>query len=175
MLKLVSNKIRCKFCGDILYSFAAHDFKRCMCGKCSIDGGLEYAQRSFVTEKPEDTYEDLSVYVDENGKLVDARNADVKDIPLKPIRVEIEEVEVPDEPKTPHDILEEITEKTSEEMKAEADTIINSPDVPELIEEQSDEPIKPIINMPKWGKSKYVTEDGKLTEEGKKRYFETEK
>lgn len=93
MLKLVSNKIRCKFCGDILYSLYVHDFTYCRCRKCSIDGGLEYAQRSFVTEKPEDTYEDLSTYVDENGKLIEAKDADTKDIPLKPIRVEIKPVE----------------------------------------------------------------------------------
>ena len=51
----------------------------------------------------------------------------------------------------------------------------NIKDIPKVIEEQSDEPEKPIINMPKWGTLKYVTKDGRLTEEGKKRYFETEK
>lgn len=175
MLKLVSNKIRCKFCGDIIESHSVHDFQRCKCGKCSTDGGLEYAQRSFFTEKPEDTYEDLSIYIDNKGNLIYAKDADTKDIPLKPIRVEIKEVEVPDEPKTPHDILEEIAKKTPEERLTITEAIINSPDISEVIEEQSDEPEKPFINPPKWGKSKYATEDGKLTEEGKKRYFETEK
>ena len=98
MLKLVSNKIRCKFCGDVIESFSVHDFKRCRCGKCSTDGGLEYAQRSFFTDNPEDTYEDLSLYIDENGKLVHAKNAKQEDIPIKPIRIEIKEVEVEDVP-----------------------------------------------------------------------------
>lgn len=153
MLKLVSNKIRCKFCGDIIESFKVHDFKRCRCGRCSTDGGLEYAQRSFETDKPEDTYEDLSTYIDENGKLIYAKDADAKDIPLKPVRIEIKAV--PDEPK--------------------AEAVANSTDIPKMTEEWNDEPEKPIVNIPKWGKSKYATKDGKLTEEGKKRYFETEK
>jgi len=160
MLKLVSNKIRCKFCGDVIESFSVHDFKRCRCGKCSTDGGLEYAQRSFITENPEDTYEDLSIYRDDDGKLVNASDADKKDIPIKPIRVEIKEV---DEPEVVAELDDSLTKTTY------------SPDIPEVIEEQSDEPEKPIVNPPKWGKSKYATKDGKLTEEGKKRYFETEK
>ena len=105
MLKLVSNKIRCKFCGDIIESFSVHDFKRCRCGKCSTDGGLEYAQRSFFTENPEDTYEDLSIYRNDDGKLIYAKDADSKDIPFKPIRFEIKPVEVKEdavwEPWTP--------------------------------------------------------------------------
>lgn len=160
MLKLVSNKIRCKFCGDVIESFSVHDFKRCRCGKCSTDGGLEYAQRSFITENPEDTYEDLSIYRDDDGKLVNASDADKKDIPIKPIRVEIKEV---DEPEVVAELDDSLAKTTY------------SPDIPEVIEEQSDEPEKPIVNPPKWGKSKYATKDGKLTEEGKKRYFETEK
>lgn len=155
MYKLIVNKIRCKFCGDIIESRGVHDFVRCRCGKCSTDGGREYAQRSFFTDNPEDTYEDMSVYVNtETNEIVPAADANKEDIPFKPIRVEIKKVEVP------------------EEMKAEADTIINSPDIPEVIEEQSDEPEKPIVNPPKWSKSKYATKDGKLTEEGKKRYFD---
>lgn len=166
MLKLVCNKIRCKFCGDVIESFTVHDFKRCRCGKCSTDGGLEYAQRSFFTENPEDTYEDLSIYVDENGKLVNAKDADKKDIPLKPIQIEVKEVEVEKVP------IVVPKEDGAHEIK-EVDAI--PVDIPEVIEEQSDEPEKPIVNPPKWGKSKYATKDGKLTEEGKKRYFEMEK
>lgn len=123
MLKLVSNKIRCKFCGDVIESFTVHDFKRCRCGKCSTDGGLEYAQRSFFTDNPEDTYEDLSLYVDENGKLVKAQDADKKDIPLKPVHVEVEKVPVviPKEDGT-HEIKEvEAVPVTPEIFEAEAE------------------------------------------------------
>lgn len=140
MLKIVSNKIRCKFCGDILESFSVHDFKKCRCGKCSTDGGHEYAQRSFITENPEDTYEDLSIYVDEDGKLVDARDADKKDIPLKPIRVEITEAE---EPEVVAELDDSLTKTTY------------APDIPEVTEEsKDDEPLKEekIVKRDKNGK-----------------------
>ena len=41
MYKLVVNKIRCKFCGDVIESRSVHDFVQCRCGKCSTDGGQE--------------------------------------------------------------------------------------------------------------------------------------
>lgn len=34
--------IRCKICGDIIYSRAEHDFHWCSCEKCAIDGGFDY-------------------------------------------------------------------------------------------------------------------------------------
>lgn len=68
MLQIVTNKIRCKWCGDILESFTVHDFKRCKCGKCFTDGGLSYIRRGFDGDKPEDIYEDLSVYYDPDTK-----------------------------------------------------------------------------------------------------------
>lgn len=34
--------IRCKNCGDIIYSRAHHDFRWCSCEKCAIDGGFDY-------------------------------------------------------------------------------------------------------------------------------------
>lgn len=95
MLRPIVNKIRCKFCGDIIESFSVHDFKRCRCGRCSTDGGQEYAQRSFITENPEDTYEDLSIYYnDETKEFIPAANAKKEDVLLKPSKVEVEEVPV---------------------------------------------------------------------------------
>ena len=85
MLKIVSNKIRCLWCGEVLESFSVHDFKRCRCGKCFTDGGLEYLHRGFEGDKPEDIYEDLSVYYDpETKRSVTAKEANVKDIPQPP-------------------------------------------------------------------------------------------
>lgn len=82
MLKIVSNKIRCLWCGDILESFSVHDFKGCRCGKCFTDGGLEYVRRGFDGDKPEDVYEDLSVYYDpETKRSLTAKEANAKDIP----------------------------------------------------------------------------------------------
>lgn len=34
--------IKCKNCGDIIYSRSGHDFHWCSCEKCAIDGGLDY-------------------------------------------------------------------------------------------------------------------------------------
>lgn len=84
MYKIVTNKIRCKFCGDILESLSVHDFKQCRCGKCAIDGGTEYARRAFATDDPEDSYEDLSLYANENGELVKAADVNKEDIQAQP-------------------------------------------------------------------------------------------
>lgn len=81
MLQIVSNKIRCLWCGDILESFSVHDFKSCRCGKCFTDGGLEYVRRGFDGDKPEDVYEDLSVYYDpETKRSLTAKEANAKNI-----------------------------------------------------------------------------------------------
>lgn len=37
-------KIKCLKCNDIIESKHAHDFKRCKCGACFIDGGNEYTR-----------------------------------------------------------------------------------------------------------------------------------
>ena len=81
MFKLISNKIRCKFCGDIIQSNSVHDFRRCKCGKCSTDGGLEYVQRSFDGENGSDVFEDLSQYLEvETGRIVNAKDMKPEDI-----------------------------------------------------------------------------------------------
>ena len=54
------NKIKCKFCGDIIESTHVHDFKFCSCGKCSVDGGHYYLKRSFDGKSPEECFEELS-------------------------------------------------------------------------------------------------------------------
>lgn len=63
-MKIVENKIRCKHCGDIIKSKHQHDFSTCRCGKVSVDGGLYYLKRSFLTS-PELDYEELSVFRDD--------------------------------------------------------------------------------------------------------------
>ena len=37
-------KIRCLKCNDIIESLSVHDYKKCKCGVCSIDGGNEYTR-----------------------------------------------------------------------------------------------------------------------------------
>lgn len=46
MDKIITNKIKCKTCGDVIESFFTHDLKRCKCGAVEIDGGKEYLRRS---------------------------------------------------------------------------------------------------------------------------------
>ena len=43
--KILTNKIKCIKCGDILESKTPNDFKTCSCGKVAIDGGHEYLKR----------------------------------------------------------------------------------------------------------------------------------
>lgn len=62
------NSIMCKICGDILSSYHVHDFKRCSCKAVSIDGGLDYKNRTgsslliheILTPKEYDILESLT-------------------------------------------------------------------------------------------------------------------
>ena len=45
-IKIIKNRIKCKYCGDIIESKSRYDFKFCSCGKVSIDGGRFYLKRS---------------------------------------------------------------------------------------------------------------------------------
>ena len=45
MQKILVNKIKCKKCGDVIESKSRHDFKSCICGAVSVDGGLDYIRR----------------------------------------------------------------------------------------------------------------------------------
>ena len=40
--RIKHNRIRCKKCGEVIESMSVHDFKRCKCGNCFVDGGHEY-------------------------------------------------------------------------------------------------------------------------------------
>lgn len=64
MDKIKVNKIKCKYCGDIIESRHVHDYKFCSCGTVGVDGGHYYLSRSFKTS-PEKDYEELSEYVEE--------------------------------------------------------------------------------------------------------------
>ena len=57
MIKIITNKIQCKNCGDIIESTYTHDWVECSCGRVSVDGGHEYMKRSF---KEEGDYIELS-------------------------------------------------------------------------------------------------------------------
>lgn len=60
----MSNRIKCKFCGDIIESKYRHDLQRCKCGKVFVDGG-DYPRCGFPSGYAlEDCIEILR---DENG------------------------------------------------------------------------------------------------------------
>ena len=61
MEKIITNKIRCKKCGDIIESTHRHDFKFCKCGAVAVDGGKDYLRRCGNREE----WEELSEYFDQ--------------------------------------------------------------------------------------------------------------
>lgn len=55
--EIISNKIKCKKCGDVIESKNINDYKRCSCGAVAVDGGKDYLKRIGNKED----YEELSV------------------------------------------------------------------------------------------------------------------
>ncbi len=62
---IISNKIKCKKCGDIIESKSTNDYKRCSCGAVAIDGGKDYL-KGIGNEKD---YEELSEIKDNNVNI----------------------------------------------------------------------------------------------------------
>lgn len=60
--RILSNKVRCKLCGDIIESKTVHDFVTCKCGAVSVDGGHFYLRRCGF---PSD-WEELSEIISED-------------------------------------------------------------------------------------------------------------
>ena len=59
--KIISNKIMCLRCNDIIESTFRHDFVTCKCGAISVDGGHDYLRRVGDL----DAIEELSKFEDE--------------------------------------------------------------------------------------------------------------
>ena len=55
--EIISNKIKCKKCGNIIESKSTNDYKRCLCGTVAIDEGKDYLKRIGN----EEDYEDMSI------------------------------------------------------------------------------------------------------------------
>lgn len=56
---IISNKIQCKHCGEIIESKDIHQFVTCKCKTCSVDGGHWHLSRSF-RNSPEEDFIELS-------------------------------------------------------------------------------------------------------------------
>lgn len=65
MEKIKINRIKCKFCGDIITSTHRHDFKWCKCRRVAVDGGHDYRRRCGYREN----YEEMSL-VEDDGKEI---------------------------------------------------------------------------------------------------------
>ena len=63
MQKIITNKIRCRKCGDVIESTSVHDFRWCSCHSCAVDGGHDYLRRVGNKEN----WEDLSIVSKEEG------------------------------------------------------------------------------------------------------------
>ena len=61
MQKIISNKARCRLCGDVVESKHRHDWQSCSCGAIFVDGGREYLRRGA---KNFEDLEELSEWVD---------------------------------------------------------------------------------------------------------------
>ena len=56
--EIISNKIKCKKCGDIIEAKSTNDYKKCSCGAVAVDGGKDYLKRIGN----EENYEELSEF-----------------------------------------------------------------------------------------------------------------
>lgn len=63
---LLLNQVKCNICNEIITSKHRHDYVSCNCGNLHIDGGIDYAKRSFITAD----YTDMSVFADEDDIAV---------------------------------------------------------------------------------------------------------
>ena len=67
-MTILRNMIRCTACNTIAESTYRHHYALCECGKVAADGGKAYLRRAFPG-KGENEYEELSTYVDGEGKV----------------------------------------------------------------------------------------------------------
>ena len=65
MEKIISNKIQCKHCGEIIESKHIHEFVTCKCETCSVDGGHYHLSRSYKNS-PEEDFIELSEVEEDN-------------------------------------------------------------------------------------------------------------
>lgn len=66
-MKILSNKIQCNKCKDIIESTHIHDCKWCKCGTVAVDGGHSYLKRCT---KDMDAIVELSDFEEEQHKMV---------------------------------------------------------------------------------------------------------
>ena len=60
---IVSNRVLCLKCKDLIFSASRHDFKYCNCGAVAVDGGQAYLRRVFQDRAD---FKDLSICLPKN-------------------------------------------------------------------------------------------------------------
>lgn len=50
-IKTYISALFCTKCNNIIFSRAVHDYRRCDCGNCSVDGGSEYFKTTIHDEE----------------------------------------------------------------------------------------------------------------------------
>ena len=73
-MKVLTNKIRCNLCGEEVESTAQHDYVKCGCGACAVDGGRAYLRRTF---RERGCYTELSL-VEVDGVVMSAQEYDAQ-------------------------------------------------------------------------------------------------
>ena len=49
-MKIITNKVKCLKCDEVIESKTRHNFVTCKCGNVSVDGGKDYLKRSYKAE-----------------------------------------------------------------------------------------------------------------------------
>lgn len=62
---IISNKVKCLLCNDVIESTHSHDFKWCSCKNVAVDGGKSYLKRMYK----KDEYEELSEQIADGDDL----------------------------------------------------------------------------------------------------------
>lgn len=86
-MKVLSNKIRCKKCGDIIESHSVHDFKLCKCRSVGIDGGHDYLRREGDLED----FEELSECIEEDNCDGEYKKLDLSAIKFSDVVISYDE------------------------------------------------------------------------------------
>ena len=57
-MNIIRNAIRCNICGNEIESTTRHEYVKCKCGACAVDGGHNYLKRVSMDESH---YTDISI------------------------------------------------------------------------------------------------------------------
>lgn len=68
--------IKCKKCGDFIYSRAVHDFHYCSCKSCAIDGGQDQYFRITGNKEDWEIVKDVEIKAKDKKELYDDWNKD---------------------------------------------------------------------------------------------------